>query len=84
MYLRSYVYIRRFSNFYCMPKWKKDAKEFSVSVNYNESRGYQSSIPKPVMDALGNPNTLKFEMSGNAIKMTSGDKEAKKPKAIKA
>ena len=43
-----------------MPKWKKDANEFTVSVNHNETRGYQSSIPKPVMETLGNPNRITF------------------------
>ncbi|HJW20094.1 MAG TPA: hypothetical protein VJ571_06015 [Candidatus Nitrosotalea sp.] len=52
-----------------LPKWKKDAKEFTVSVNYNESRGYQSSIPKPIMDALGDPEKIKFVVSGNTIKI---------------
>ncbi len=36
-----------------MPKWKKDAIEFTVSINYNENRGYQSLISKPIIDALG-------------------------------
>lgn len=36
-----------------MPKWKKNATEFTVSVNYHEIRGYQSSIPRPVIDVLG-------------------------------
>jgi len=35
-----------------MPKWKQNATEFTVSVNYNENRGFQSSIPKPVTDFL--------------------------------
>ena len=43
-----------------MPKWKKDAKEFEVGVNYVEKRGYSSSIPKPVIEILGNPETIKF------------------------
>jgi hypothetical protein len=43
-----------------MPKWKKDATEFTVSVNHNEERGYQSSIPKPVMDTLGRPDRITF------------------------
>jgi hypothetical protein len=43
-----------------MPKWKKNATEFTVSVNHNETRGYQSSIPKPVMDILGNPDRITF------------------------
>lgn len=55
-----------------MPKWKKDAKEFTVSINYNKNRGYQSSIPKPIIEALGDPNTLKFIIQGKVIKIKSG------------
>jgi hypothetical protein len=36
-----------------MPKWKENAKEFTVSVNYHPKRGYQSCIPKPVIERLG-------------------------------
>jgi hypothetical protein len=43
-----------------LPKWKKDANEFTVGVNHNEIRGYQSSIPKPVMETLGNPDKITF------------------------
>ena len=43
-----------------MPKWKKGADHFTVSVNHNEERGYQSSIPKPVMETLGNPPRITF------------------------
>ena len=43
-----------------MPKWKADAKEFTVGVNYSEGRGYQATIPKPVMAELGNPERLTF------------------------
>lgn len=60
--------------FIILPKWKKDAKEFTVGINFNESRGYQSSIPKPIMDALGEPETIKFEINGNSVKISSGDK----------
>ena len=43
-----------------MPKWKKDAKEFEVSINYVDKRGYSSSIPRPIIEILGNPETIKF------------------------
>jgi hypothetical protein len=37
-----------------MPKWKKDAKEFTVAVRKNEKRGYYStSIPTPVIELHG-------------------------------
>lgn len=52
-----------------MPKWKKNAKKFTVSVNYNELRGYQSSIPKPIMDVLGEPNAVTFVINGTQVKL---------------
>ena len=55
-----------------LPKWKKDAKEFTVSVNYNEDRGYQSSIPKPIIEALGDPESITFEINGKKISVRSG------------
>jgi len=60
-----------------LPKWKKDAKEFTVSVNYNEDRGYQSSIPKPIIELLGEPDTITFEIKGNNVKIVSGNKTRK-------
>ena len=55
-----------------MPKWKKGAKEFTVGVNYNDKRGYQSSIPKPVIDALGNPEKIKFIIDGKKVEIATG------------
>jgi hypothetical protein len=57
-----------------MPKWKKDATEFVVGVNYMKDRGYQSSIPKPIMEKLGKPNTLKFVINDddNSVQLISG------------
>ncbi len=43
-----------------MPKWKKGAKEFTVSVNFHEVRGYQTVIPRPVAEHLGRPERLTF------------------------
>jgi hypothetical protein len=57
-----------------MPKWKKDAKEFTVGVNYSDGRGYQSSIPIPVMEKLGKTDTIKFVINDddNSIQIISG------------
>ena len=55
-----------------MPKWKKGAKEFTVGVNYNDKRGYQSSIPKPVIDALGHPEKIKFIIDGKKVEIATG------------
>lgn len=54
-----------------LPKWKKDAKEFTVSINHNESRGYQSSIPIPIIEALGKPDKITFEIHGKNIHVSS-------------
>ena len=56
-----------------MPKWKKNATEFLVSINYVEKRGYQSSIPKPVIDILGKPSTIKFIVKGKKVEIVAGE-----------
>lgn len=61
-----------------MPKWKKDAKEFTVSVNFNATRGYQSSIPKPIMDVLGDPEQVKFVINGDKIKIVPANEKGKR------
>lgn len=56
-----------------MPKWKKNATEFIVGVNYHKTRGYQSSLPKPVMEILGEPSTIKFVVKGKKIEVLAGE-----------
>jgi hypothetical protein len=57
-----------------MPKWKKDTDHFTVSVNHNKVRGYQSSIPKPVMEVLGNPEKITFLIrSKKKVEVIAGD-----------
>ena len=56
-----------------MPKWKKDTKEFEVGVNYVENRGASSSIPKPIIEMLGNPESIKFLVKeNNEVALVSG------------
>jgi len=52
-----------------MPKWKKDAKEFAVSVSYNERRGDQVYLPKPIVDKLGSPEKIVFVIEGRKIEI---------------
>ncbi|MFB5620595.1 MAG: hypothetical protein ACE5RC_05640 [Nitrosopumilus sp.] len=56
-----------------MTKWKKDEKEFTVGVNYNDERGYQSTIPKPIMEILGNPDKITFVKKGTQIVLRAGE-----------
>jgi hypothetical protein len=67
-----------------MPRWKTDAKEFMVGVNYFDGRGYQSSIPIPVIDRLGKPKTIKFVINDddNSVQVVSGKKHFPR-KAVK-
>lgn len=52
-----------------MPKWSKDAKEFSVNVHYDKEKGSQVRIPKPLLDQMGNPDKVTFVISGENIKI---------------
>ena len=56
-----------------MPKWKKDTKEFEVGVNYVDNRVASSSIPKPIIEMLGNPESIKFIVKeNNEVALVSG------------
>ena len=55
-------------------RWKKDATEFPVGVNYVEGRGASSSIPKPIVEMLGNPKEIVFIVKGKRIEVKRGDK----------
>jgi len=52
-------------------KWKKEATEFTVSVNFHNQRGYQATIPKPIMKLLGDPHKITFIKEGKGIKLVS-------------
>jgi hypothetical protein len=67
-------------------RWKKDAKEFVVGVNFVENRGYSSSIPKPIIEKLGDPNMIKFVVSddNNSIQLVSGMPNVKMSGKVKA
>jgi hypothetical protein len=67
-------------------RWKKDAKEFVVGVNYVENRGYSSSIPKPIIEKLGDPNMIKFVVNedNNTIQLVSGMPNVKMSGKVKS
>ena len=68
-----------------MPKWKRDAKEFTVGVNYVENRGASNSIPKPVVELLGNPNSIKYVVNDdNTIQLVSGSAHVFKSEMVKS
>jgi hypothetical protein len=69
-----------------MGRWKKDAKEFTVHVNYSDGRGYQSSIPIPVIEKLGNPDCIKyiFNDDSQTIQLVSGSSPVFKSERVKS
>jgi hypothetical protein len=68
-----------------MPKWKKDAKEFTVGVNYVENRGASSSIPKPVVEILGNPHSIKYIVNDdNTVQLVSGSSHVFRTERVKS
>jgi hypothetical protein len=56
-----------------MPKWKADAKEFTVSVSYHETRGTLTTVPKPVVDHLSRPERITFVIRGRKVEVRSAD-----------
>jgi hypothetical protein len=52
-----------------MPKWKKDETEFEVGVNYVDKRGYSSSILKPVIEAVGEPDAIRSVIKGKKVEV---------------
>lgn len=57
-----------------MPKWKKDETEFTVNLLFTEVRGYWATIPKPIVEHLGNPDKITF------LKKTKGRVEVQAEK----
>jgi len=52
-----------------MPRWRKDATEFVVSVHYNDEKGTQVRIPKPLLEKMGKSSKIKFVIEGKDIKL---------------
>jgi hypothetical protein len=52
-----------------MPKWKKDATEFTVGVSYSEDKGVQTRLPKPVAELLGEPKSITFVLKGKRVEI---------------
>ncbi|HJU14425.1 MAG TPA: hypothetical protein VJ792_08230 [Candidatus Nitrosotalea sp.] len=52
-----------------MPKWSKDATEFTVNVHYDEEKGSQVRIPKPLLEKMGNPDKITFLTEGKDVRI---------------
>ena len=56
-----------------MTVWPKDAKEFTVSVIPKDRRTSYSYMPKPILQALGNPDRLKFIIQDGYVEVRGSD-----------
>jgi len=52
-----------------VPKWRKNAKEFEVKVDYDEEKGSRIRVPKPLLGKMGNPDKIKFVIKKNKIEL---------------
>ncbi len=66
---------KRSSGAVSMGKWKLDAKEFTVKVDCYKDRGCKVQVPKPIMDLLEDPKTIKYIVRGSKIEFQRGDQE---------
>jgi hypothetical protein len=51
----------------------KESSSLCASVIYHEYRGYQSYLPEPIMEILGNPKTIRFIIKNRKIEVEAGD-----------
>ena len=53
----------------CMTRWKKDTTEFLVKLSFDGRNSTSCRVPKPILEFLGNPNSLKFTIRGKHIEV---------------
>jgi len=51
-------------------RWKKDAKEFSVKLTFDGTNSTICRVPKPIIEFLKDPKSLKFVIRGKGIIVT--------------
>ncbi len=61
-----------------MTRYKKDAREFDVSLTKSRNRDGSESlicrVPRIIVETLGEPNSLKFLIKSKNIVVTAGEK----------
>lgn len=56
-----------------MTRWKKDEKKFSVKLTDDSAGSSICRVPKPIVDRLGSPASIKFVISGKKIIIETDD-----------
>jgi hypothetical protein len=60
-------------------------KNLQLASNYVENRGASSSIPKPVVEILGNPHSIKYIVNDdNTVQLVSGSSHVFRTERVKS
>lgn len=57
----------------CVGRWKKNATEFRVGLFYDERRGCMMTVPKPVLEEMGRPESVLFTVKRGRITVEAGN-----------
>jgi hypothetical protein len=58
-----------------LTRWKKDETEFDVKLTNDYAGSIICRVPKPVIEMLGKPESIKFEIHGKKIEVVAGEKK---------
>jgi len=58
-----------------LTRWKKDEKEFEVKLSDDGKNSIICRVPKPILEMLGNPESIKFTILGKKIVVVAGEKK---------
>ncbi len=50
-----------------LTRWKKDETEFTVKLSFDGRNSISCRIPKPVLEMLGNPESITFRIKDSKI-----------------
>lgn len=57
-----------------MVLWAKNATKFVVSVSFIPGAGSSyGCVPKPVLEKLGNPKAIRYEIKGDRVTVSNAD-----------
>ena len=48
-----------------MARWSEEQTKFPVKIQYDDRRGCQITIPRPIVEKMNNPEIVVFEIKKN-------------------
>ena len=61
-----------------MGRWSSEETKFPVKIQYNDRRGCQITIPRPIVEKLDSPEIIVFEIKKNGNISVNVDLESTK------